>query len=212
MLTLNNLSCARGDRVLFSGATLTLAPGDGLYVTGPNGTGKTTLLRVISGLAQPEDGEVLWGGVPVRSLREEFSRNLLFLGHAAALKDELSAVENLCVAAAISGHVIAPDDAVAALRRIGLRGREHLPVRVLSAGQRRRVNLARLMLPNPAPLWVLDEPFTALDAKAVSQLASILADHLRAGGLVVFTTHQDVELPGISVRQLSIENGRAAAC
>lgn len=212
MLTLQDLSCSRGDRTLFSGASLTLSPGEGLYVTGPNGAGKTTLLRVLCGLATPEHGDVLWNGAPIRSLREEYARDLLFLGHAAALKDEMSAVENLTISAAISGHRIASTDAVSALRRFGLKGREDLPTRVLSAGQRRRVNLARMLLPSPPKLWILDEPFTALDVRAVDQLAGILGNHLRSGGMVVYTTHQDVEFPGAVVRRLVIENGKALPC
>jgi heme exporter protein A len=212
MLGLSDLSCSRGDRVLFSGANLQLSPGEALYVTGPNGAGKTTLLRVICGLAMPEHGDVLWNGESTRKLREEYARDLLFLGHAAALKDELSAVENLTVAASISGHQVTPEQAITALRQFGLKGREDLPTRVLSAGQRRRVNLARLILPSPPRLWILDEPFTALDVKAVGQLAGILAGHLRGGGMVIYTTHQDVEFPGCVVRRLVIESGKATPC
>ena len=212
MLTLSDLSCARGDRVLFTGANLKLAPGEALYVTGPNGAGKTTLLRVICGLAVPEHGDVQWNGESIRRLREEYARELLFLGHAAALKDELSAVENLTVSAAISGHWVTPTQAITALRRFGLKGREDLPTRVLSAGQRRRVNLARLLLPSPPRLWILDEPFTALDVKAVTQLAGILSDHLGTGGMVIYTTHQDVDFPGRTIRRLLIEGGKALPC
>ena len=212
MLTLANLSCARGDRILFSGASLSLSPGDGLYVTGSNGAGKTSLLRLISGLAVPEHGEVLWQGESIRRLREEFAKHLLFLGHAAALKDELSAVENLVISAAISGRHVTTVDAVAALRKFGLKGREDLPARSLSAGQRRRVNLARLLLPDAPTLWVLDEPFTALDTKAVIQLSGILAGHLKAGGMIVYTTHQDVDFPDCTVRRLAIEAGAISLC
>lgn len=212
MLTLDDLSCARGDRVLFSGAKLTLKPGEALYVTGANGAGKTSLLRLVCGLATPEHGNVLWNGEPTRNLREEFGRHLLFLGHAAALKDELSAIENLTIAAAVSGREVSVQEAVTALRTFGLKGREHLPSRVLSAGQRRRVNLARLLLPSPPVLWVLDEPFTALDVKALDQLAGILANHLKSQGMIVYTTHQDVEFPGSTVRRLNIEAGKATEC
>ena len=181
-------------------------------MTGANGAGKTTLLRVICGLAQPEHGDVQWGGEPIRQLREEYARHLLFLGHAAALKDELSAAENLVVSAAVSGHAVSEASAVAALRQFGLKGREDLPSRVLSAGQRRKVNLARLLLPDPPALWVLDEPFTALDQRAVAQLSGILSGHLANGGMIIFTTHQDVELPGATVRRLVLENGKATTC
>lgn len=212
MLSVCNLSCARGDRVLFSGADFTLNAGEGLYVTGANGAGKTSFLRLVCGLAVPEHGDVLWNGESVRSLREEFARDLLFLGHAAALKDELTAVENLVVSAAMAGNEISAAQARGALREIGLKGRESLPARVLSAGQRRRVNLARLLLPLPPALWVLDEPFTALDAAAVSHLSNILAGHLRSGGMLIYTTHQDVQFQGCVIRRLSINGGGVAFC
>jgi heme exporter protein A len=145
-------------------------------------------------------------------MREEFSRHLLFHGHAAALKDELTAIENLVISAAISGRHLAESQAIVALRIFGLKGREDLPARVLSAGQRRRVNLARMVLPDPPALWVLDEPFTALDIKAIAQLSEILGGHLTAGGMIVFTTHQEVDLSGHMVRRLAIEAGKASLC
>lgn len=212
MLSVCNLSCARGDRVLFSGADFTLNAGEGLYVTGANGAGKTSFLRLVCGLAAPEHGDVLWNDESVRSLREEFARDLLFLGHAAALKDELTAVENLVISAAMAGKEISVAQARGALREIGLKGRESLPARVLSAGQRRRVNLARLLLPSPPALWVLDEPFTALDTTAVSHLSSILAGHLRSGGMLIYTTHQDVQFQGCVIRRLVINGGGVAFC
>lgn len=212
MLALADLSCARGDRVLFSGANVTLLPGEGLYVTGANGAGKTSLLRQISGLASPEHGEVRWNGESIRALREEYAKNLLFLGHAAALKDELTAVENLVVSAAVSGRHVTKENALNALRQFGLKGREDLPARSLSAGQRRRVNLARLLLPNSPTLWVLDEPFTALDTKAIHQLCNLLGEHLRSGGMIVYTTHQDVDFSGGTVRRMAIEAGRVVVC
>lgn len=212
MLNLVNLSCARGDRTLFSDANLTLRPGQALYVAGSNGTGKTSLLRLISGLAAPEHGEVLWNDTPIRKLREEFARDLLYLGHAAALKDELTSVENLKISAAISGRHISESDAILALRMFGLRGREDLFSRSLSAGQRRKVNLARLLLPDPPKLWVLDEPFTALDARAVIQLAEVIARHLHTGGIVIYTTHQDVDFPDCSISRLTIEGGKVTLC
>jgi heme exporter protein A len=211
LLKLEGLSCARGDRVLFSNADLSVASGEGLYVSGQNGAGKTSLLRLICGLAVPEKGDVLWNGESIYRLREEFAKHLVFMGHAAALKDELNAIENLVLSSEMSGRHISVRQAIEALGRFGLRGREYLPARALSAGQRRRVNLARLLLPSP-PLWVLDEPFTALDTTATQQVSSILSEHLKAGGIVVFTTHQSVELPGCSVRNLAIASGTASLC
>jgi heme exporter protein A len=211
LLELVGLSCARGDRILFSNASLSLSSGEGLYVSGQNGAGKTSLLRLICGLAAPEKGDVLWNGQSIHRMREEFAKHLLFLGHAAALKDELNAVENLVLSSELSGRHVSKKQAVEALGRFGLKGREHLPSRVLSAGQRRRANLARLFLPAP-PLWVLDEPFTALDTKAVQQVSSILSEHLKASGIVVFTTHQPVELSGCLVREATIAAGAISLC
>ena len=212
MLSIHDLVCARGDRQLFSGANFELAAGEGLYVSGPNGAGKTSLLRLICGLAVPEHGEVRWGGESIRQLREDYTRNLLFLGHAAALKDELSAVENLRIGASLAGREVSDGEAMKALRLFGLKGREHLPARVLSAGQRRRVNLARMLLPDPPRLWVLDEPFTALDAKAVTQLSEVISAHLQSGGMAIFTTHQEVNFSGSTIRRVVVENGGVSAC
>lgn len=212
MLEADSLTCVRGDRPLFSDASFTLSPGQALYVTGSNGAGKTSLLRLLCGLATPEVGEVRWNGESIRSLREEFSRHVMFLGHAAALKDELTACENLVTGTILSGRTLDHQHAVDALWRMGLKGREDLPARVLSQGQRRRVNLARLILPDPPRLWILDEPFNALDVKAVAQLRQILLDHVEAGGMLVFTTHQDVDFPEAILKRVVIDRGRAATC
>lgn len=212
MLEVISLTCVRGDRPLFSEASFALAPGEALYVTGANGAGKTSMLRLLCGLTAPERGEVRWEGESIRSLREEFSRNLAFLGHAAALKDELTASENLLMGTHLSGRPLDRSHAIEALYRMGLKGREDLPARVLSQGQRRRVNLARLILPNAPKLWVLDEPFNALDVKAVEQLREIVVGHVERGGMLVFTTHQDVAFPPSRLKRLSIEKGRAALC
>lgn len=211
MLRVQDLVCVRGDRPLFADANFHLRPGEALYVAGGNGAGKTSLLRLLAGLATPERGEILWEGEEIRRLREEYTAHLLYLGHAAALKDELTAVENLTISTTISGRHITPGQAIRALQSFGLKGREDLPARVLSAGQRRRVNLARLILPEPPQLWVLDEPFTALDVKAVSQLAGIIEAHLGQGGMVVYTTHQEVSLRA-NVQKIVIDGGRAALC
>ena len=212
LLSVSNLSCARGDRVLFSGANFSVGSGEALYVTGVNGAGKTSFLRLVCGLAAPEFGDVLWNGESVRTLREEFARDLLFLGHAAALKDELSAVENLIVSAAVAGSEISETQARHALRTVGLRGREFLPAKVLSAGQRRKVNLARLHLPSPPALWVLDEPFTALDVDAISLLAETVVKHLQSGGMLIYTTHQDVKFEGCLVRRATISAAGVTIC
>ena len=194
LLELQDITCSRGERQLFSGLSARLGPSQWLRVQGNNGAGKTSLLRMVCGLLLPTRGAVLWRGEPITRLREEFSRELLYLGHAAALKNDLSAIENLQCASALGGHIPGTDSAAAALEAAGLGAQLDLPARVLSQGQRRRVALARLALPEPAPLWVLDEPFNALDTTACAWLTSLLNRHLKRGGLAVLTSHQSVAL------------------
>jgi len=192
-LELRDLACVRGRRSLFRGLNLTLAPGQLLRVSGANGAGKTSLLRMLCGLLAPAQGQVLWRGHSVHQAREAFHQQLIYLGHAAALKDDLSPLENLQVATRLGGA--AADEAAArqALADAGLRGREHVPSRILSQGQRRRAALARLPL-GQALLWVLDEPFNALDTAATAWLLGLIEAHLQRGGLVVLTSHQPVAL------------------
>jgi heme exporter protein A len=201
MLSAHGLTCVRGERPLFSGLDLAVDAGEWLHVRGENGAGKTSLLRLLAGLAQPAAGEILWGDQPIRQADEEYRRNLLFLGHHGALKEELTALENLEFSAALDGAELSEPEAIAALHRFGLKGREELPVRFLSAGQKRRVLLARL-LTRKAKLWVLDEPFTALDVKAVDMLAALIGEHLAGGGMAVLTSHQAMPIPGGRVVQL----------
>lgn len=191
MLEAEELACLKGDRLLFRELAFRLQAGTMLRVAGPNGVGKTSLLRLLTGLALPEAGEVRWKGTPIRRSREAFHRDLLYLGHAAAISDLLTPLENLLFAAAAAGDAADSAHCVAALERVGLGNQLDLPARVLSQGQRRRVSLARLYLSARRPLWVLDEPFTALDAAAVADLAGSLSAHATAGGMVVLTTHQD---------------------
>ncbi|RZU03089.1 cytochrome c biogenesis heme-transporting ATPase CcmA [Rivibacter subsaxonicus] len=193
MLELRNIDCIRGARTLFSGLDLRLQPGQLLRVQGANGAGKTSLLRLICGLLAPARGEVLWRGERLADLREEFGRELVYIGHAAALKDDLSALENLRTAALLGGHAATPAAARAALASAGLGGRETTPARLLSQGQRRRLALARLLIGAP-PLWVLDEPFDALDSSALQWLRELIAGHLGRGGIVVLSSHQEVAL------------------
>jgi len=191
MLSANQLACSRGERRLFSDLAFGVEAGTWLHVTGANGCGKTTLLRTLVGLAAPDAGQIRWGGVLVRDCAEVFRRALVFLGHPVALKDELTPLENLRLAAAIDGLVATDAQALAALDRLGMRSRADLPARVLSAGQKRRVLLARLLL-REAPLWVLDEPFTALDASGVALVGTLIDGHLAGGGMAVVTSHQSV--------------------
>ena len=189
------ISCERGGRPLFSPQSFTLNPGQAMQIEGDNGSGKTSLLRMVCGLAPTASGEVRWGGQAISEVRHAFSRDLLYLGHSLGLKDELSAVENLRVASVMAGHPIGHEQALQALQAQGLGSRSHLPLRVLSQGQKRRVALARLQL-SKARLWVLDEPFVALDTLAVLALQQVLRQHLAQDGLLLFTSHQAVDLGG----------------
>lgn len=201
MLTATQLTCLRGERCLFEGLELALGPGEWLHVQGENGAGKTSLLRILAGLSPPARGEVRWQGEPIQRLAEDYRRHLLYLGHHGAVKEDLTPLENLRFAARLDDTPLDETSALAALARFGLRGREDLPVRFLSAGQKRRVLLARLAV-RTAELWILDEPFTALDVKAVDMLAELIVEHVAQGGLVVLTSHQSIPLPNGQVLRL----------
>jgi heme exporter protein A len=197
VLEAQNLDCARGGRALLRGLSFALAGGELLRVAGANGSGKTTLLKILCGLLSPDAGEVRWQGMPIRQLREEYSRNLVYLGHAPAVKDDLSAAENLSIACTLAG-LEAPAQAMRdALERFGLL-EEGIPVRRLSQGQRRRAALARLVLAERVPLWLLDEPFAALDAEAARFTEALIASHVAQGGAAIYTTHQEANI-GASV-------------
>ena len=193
MLNVSGLACSRGDRRLFSDVGFKLAAGEWLHVQGENGSGKTSLMRLLVGLSPADAGTVSWRGEPAPS--PEFRRELIYIGHHAAVKEDLTPLENLRLSAALDGSALDERDALAALLRMGLRGREELPVRVLSAGQKRRVLLARL-LTRPAALWVLDEAFNALDVAAVKLLGDLISAHLGGGGIAVLTSHQPLPVPG----------------
>ncbi len=190
MLEAAELECERGGWVLFRGLSFALRAGESLRVAGANGSGKTSLLRILCGLLPPSSGEVRWQGTAVQRLREDYSRELVYLGHAPAVKDDLSAAENLCVSCALAGMPAAEDAIAEALARFGLAGKGQLSRR-LSQGQRRRAALARLALSASRPLWLLDEPFSALDVAGVGLLRGLIEAHLARGGAVIFTTHQD---------------------
>ena len=193
-LELSGLSCVRGTRRLFDGVNATARAGQLLRVHGANGAGKTSLLRTLCGLSMPDRGTVRWNGQPLVEQRDDFHRDLIYIGHAAALKDDLTALENLLAACLLSGQRPTEQALMQALATAGLRHREHLSARGLSQGQRRRVALARLVLEPSAPLWVLDEPFNALDTAASTWLLDVLARQLRQGGIVVLTSHQPVAI------------------
>jgi heme exporter protein A len=191
MLAAQNLHCVRGGRQLFADLSFAVPAGTLLRVSGANGAGKTSLLRMLCGLLLPGGGDVLWRDAPIRQQREAYWRELRYIGHLAGIKDEFTAAENLIFTAALSGVDITAAIARAALEQLGLARFAHMPVRMLSQGQRRRVALARLALPDTtAALWVLDEPLSALDNDAADCVLSLIDARLAAGAVVVMTSHQ----------------------
>jgi heme exporter protein A len=206
MLEAVELECVRGDRRLFSGLNFGLEAGELLHLHGHNGSGKTTLLRVLCGLLLPSGGEVRWDGRSIRELREDYTAELTYIGHKNGIKGELTGVENLQIACRLDGVVVSEGQAWDTLEQMGLRGHEDLPAKTLSQGQRRRVALARLML-SKTRLWILDEPFVALDKMAVGHLQSVIRDQVARGGMVILTTHQEVSLTQGHLRQLQLGVG-----
>lgn len=207
-LQASQLAYARGDSLLFSGVNLEVGPGEALRVTGRNGAGKTSLLRVLCGLTLPLEGEVSWRGTSVVQDRESLHRDLIYIGHGQTIKDEFSALENVQISAVLAGRSCTRRQALEALNQLGLRDRADLPARVLSQGQRRRVALARLALPAPesgeTSLLVLDEPFVALDQESVGVLAALLAARLARGAVLVYTTHQAQTLSAKCTHELNL--------
>jgi len=209
MLETVDLQCVRGERSLFSGLEFRLREGELLRIAGANGSGKTSLLRILCGLLAPAHGSVRWHGEDIRRLREEFWGRLVYIGHANAIKDDLTATENLAIACALGGYKVATAALHAALDQLGIGGSAHRPARVLSQGQRRRVALARLALSGQSPLWILDEPFTALDASAVEIVQALIGSHVARGAAVVYTTHVELEIA--AAVSLRVDLGAAVA-
>ena len=201
MLEAQKLAARRGYADLFNGITFRVAPGEALVVTGANGTGKTTLLRMLAGLSKPASGEIRWNGEPVAPFDPAFRGAVSYAGHLPALKDDLTAEENLASLLALDGETVGSEALRDALGDVALARQRALPARVLSQGQRRRIGLARLgMLARP--LWVLDEPATALDGAGTEHLARILTRHLANRGFVVAATHAPLGLDAARVRPL----------
>lgn len=196
------LSCERDWRMLFEQLHFALQPGDMLQISGPNGSGKTSLLRLLAGLMQPTAGVVHLNGKPLNEQRSELARNLIWIGHAAGIKDVLTPEENLSWLSALH-HPASRESIWQALAAVGLKGFEDVPCHTLSAGQQRRVALARLYLPGP-PLWILDEPFTALDKQGVAQLEEHLARHCEQGGMIALTTHHTLTRMPAGYRELDL--------
>lgn len=205
MLELIGLTCLRGGRRLFENVSFTVNPGELVHLQGANGSGKTSLLRILTGLSSPDAGIVKWDGVDIREARDTYVAEMLYLGHHPAIKDDLSVKENLVVSSRLAGLNPSNDLVKSAIDIVGLGGRATLPARVLSQGQRRRLALARLWL-DDRRLWVLDEPFTALDTHATTLLESRLERHLARGGIVVLTTHQPPAISQAYLRILHMES------
>lgn len=194
MLETAGLAGQRGNRALFEGLNLQLAPGSVTWLRGRNGRGKTTLLRMLAGLSAPTAGSLRTAGRTLREGGPGWRRQWLYIGHQNALKDDLSAFEALRFLAQLHGLPASDAELEAALHRLGIYNRRHAPVRTLSQGQRRRVALARLVLQRASPLWLLDEPFDALDTEGIVALNGVISEHAAAGGCVLLTSHQPLSL------------------
>jgi heme exporter protein A len=202
LLEAKQLTSVRGERTLFSGLNLTVPAGELWQIEGPNGAGKSSLLRILAGLLPPQTGSVYFNEQTITSNLEHYYQHLLFIGHKAGIKPELTAIENLEFYAAVQGITLhePPYDILA---QLGLVGLEDVPAQRLSAGQQRRIALARLWL-SAAPLWILDEPFTALDVEGIALLHERFANHLQAGGAIILTSHQELITPLYAVNTLRL--------
>ena len=180
-----------------------MSPGTYVQLTGPNGSGKTSLLRILCGLLAPAEGDVKWEGANIRSLGEEYLAAVTYMGHRHGVKDEFSGIENLRVSNGLNGVEVSQERARNALQQMGLAGRESLPARLLSEGQRRRVALARLLVCNTR-LWLLDEVLTSLDKGAVALVRSLIENHLKGGGIAIVATHQELELSTGHTKRLEL--------
>jgi len=203
VLSVHDLACARGERTLFKGMNFSVHTGQLLLVQGGNGRGKTSLLRLLCGLAHPLAGDVRWRDVPIQGERELFHREMAYIGHVNGIKDELTPLENLRLAAGIAGRELDEAHARESLVQLGLSSCLDLPARVLSFGQRRRTALAGLLTAG-ALLWILDEPLTGLDVHGVALVEDLLRTHVSQGGMVVMTTHQPLALEGVDTVPLRV--------
>lgn len=210
-LAVNKLQCIRGDRELFTDLTFELESNQLMMLEGRNGSGKTTLLRTLCGLYVADQGEVLWNGSPIKEQDEAFRRDLLYLGHLNGIKADLSVLENLRINCLLANEIVDDAELMQALDTIGLYAFEDYPTGQLSQGQKRRVALARLLI-SKANLWILDEPFVALDVAAVELLQSIIANHVDNGGMVILTTHQEVPLTSGEIIRFSLNDLSSNSC
>ncbi len=204
MLEARQLRCERDERILFSDLSFQVKAGEWIQITGGNGVGKTTLLRLLSGLARPDVGGVYWQAQPLHRVRDSYQQNLLWIGHQPGIKTRLSALENL----RFFHHDGDAAQCMNALAQAGLAGYEDIPVNQLSAGQQRRVALARLWLTR-VTLWILDEPFTAIDMNGVERLTQRMAQHTERGGIVILTTHQPINMATDKIRRIALSGEEA---
>lgn len=203
ILEIDKVGCVRGDRRLFRDMNFTLTPGKFVQLTGSNGSGKTSLLRIICGLMEPEEGEIRWRGADIRSLGEEYFTDITYVGHRNGVKEELTSIENLRISSGLAGNEISKAEAREALGRFGLGGREALAARLLSEGQRRRLALARLVICKKA-VWVLDEVLTSLDKAAVGLMKALIEEHLENGGMAIVATHQELTITARSFQRVEL--------
>jgi len=208
LLRIKNLTGIRGTEKLFQGIHFDLQSGQAVWLRGANGSGKTTLLRMLTGTSVPEVGEILWNGETLAK-SEAFRRQLVYLGHSNGLKDDLTALESLQFLTTVHGRSSEAPALEEALQKMGVFHRRHLPVRMLSQGQRKRVALARLALETQPGVWVLDEPFDSLDDSGVAVVTQLLETHLGRGGRVILTSHIPFKIEGVDIRTLQLEKRRA---
>ena len=201
-LRAEGLECIRNDMVLFQDLSISVSSGEVLQVKGPNGCGKTSLLRILCGLALPNEGAVYWNGKDIREFNGEYVQHVNYVGHHNGIKVELTPAENLRVSNALSTtrNGASPEQA---LQQFGLYGYEDTPVRKLSSGQKRRVALSRLLLTH-AQLWILDEPFTSVDNAGRKFIAEVLKSHMDIGGMLILVSHEPVTMPGVAIREMAL--------
>ncbi|MDC9729053.1 MAG: cytochrome c biogenesis heme-transporting ATPase CcmA [Methyloprofundus sp.] len=203
LLAVKNLFCERDERILFQGFSMQVNAGEVVQIIGQNGSGKTTLLRILCGLSDAYEGEIFWQNELLDEVRSHYYQSMLYVGHLSGVKGSLTAEENLQWMTQLDSS-LDKCSIKKALKLVGLYGFEDVPCHSLSAGQQRRVGLARLYL-SSAPLWILDEPFTALDKKGVSEKEALIAEHVSRGGSVILTTHHDLSIPKQTIRPINLD-------
>jgi len=210
LLATQNLECTRDDRLLFRDLSMVISTGEVLQIEGANGSGKTSLLRVLCGLRQADEGRVLWQGEDVRRSREDYYANMVYIGHLTCIKADLTVFENIRVLLDTRSQTVPLQDIEIVLKKTGLAGFDDVPGKALSSGQKRRVLLAFLLL-TKARLWILDEPLTALDVQGVELVEAMIVEHRENGGSVIFTTHHGMQLP-CEMKSVNLDSHEDAAC